>query len=509
MRLYHTPKNAYMYQMISDNSQEIIICFDRKGRIVYYNLMAASELGYGQEIYQLAIYDVFKNAFSYTDHTFSVLTERNKTEETVAYRKNMTCFSVELKISVFENGKTYIGICMARNISEVKMIYQRNEQLIAELEKVKDSKKNIATNVTHELRTPVNGILGLSNNLLDTELDSNQREIVQLIRRCCNNMEAIINDLLDYAKLNNEKMVLEHREFNFRTFINNIIDFNRPRISEKGLKLLAYLSDEIPDIVVGDELRLTQIVNNLLSNSMKFTIIGQIALEVVKLSQTGQTVELFFMIIDTGIGISKDDKDKLFQSFSQVDSSITRRFGGTGLGLAISKKLVEAMGGTIGVDSEPGKGSRFSFSVRLGLPVQNEERENPKNQFAGQATSEPLYRETVHDEGYTSEISDIGYIDKLLKEAGNASKGIGPDISTNNNSVIKQLKSVIEKLSICIEMENWDMAEDLAYKIKKTIPVQESEITKLVFRLLLTVRKENHDLSMEIIHELESFINER
>lgn len=470
-------KHADMYRRVSEHSQEITIFFNRSGKITSCNSKALQELGYGTEIYQLSIHEIFRNSFQYEAGKLIVMNPNdNKSTETIAYRQNQTCFTVELTISIKERWKQNYGLCIAKNVTNSKEADRRIDQLQNEIASLNKNRNRITANITHELRTPVNGIMGLSNNLLETDLKPEQTEIVQLIKHCCNNMNILINDLLDYAKLTSEKMILEQREFSFRECINTILEFNRPRINDKGLQLLVYISDDIPNKVIGDELRLTQILNNLLSNAVKFTMIGQVALEIVKTSETSKYIELFFVVIDTGIGISHEEKDKLFQSFTQVDGSITRRFGGTGLGLAISKRLVEAMGGTIGVESEKDKGSTFSFSLRLGLP--EEEIDKP--------------REIHHQD------------DNIKVQTAEAQKELW-----SQEEVLKKLSPILERLALCIDMESWDKAEELAYYMKKQVPSEQGEITKIIFRLLLAVRKEQHDISVTIINELKTFIAER
>ena len=184
-------------------------------------------------------------------------------------------------------------------------------------------------------------------------------------------MIEIINNLLDFSKLEAGKFTLEEREFSFREAMDKIIAMNINQINEKGLSLLLNISPEIPERIIGDELRITQILTNLINNAVKFTSMGQIVVDVVKTMELNDTVELFFMVMDTGIGIAPEDMDKLFKSFSQVDAYITRRFRGSGLGLTIVKELVELMDGEVHVESEKGKGSTFSFSIRV-KKVENE-----------------------------------------------------------------------------------------------------------------------------------------
>ncbi len=491
-------------KLIVDNTRGIMLFFNREGCITDCNAVAMKELGYQEEIKKLKIQDIFKNTVKFDNNSLKFVDCLEKPEESIAYRKNQTCFPVELKITIYQERKAFMGLCVARNITEYKELLYKIKRLEDDIEDLKRNRDEITANITHELRTPVNGIMGLSNNLLDTELTPNQVENIHLIKRCCNNMDSMINDFLDYAKLSRDKMILEQREFSFHDFINSVVNVNMPRINEKGLKLLLYIAEDIPDRMIGDELRLTQILNNLISNAIKFTTIGHITLEVAKLSQTLQSIDLFFILIDTGIGISTEDKDKLFQNFSQVDGSITRRFGGTGLGLAICKKLVEAMGGNIGVDSERGKGSTFSFSVRLSLPVQKQE-DSHGNDSKMVANGIDYYKGFVdnnYDGKVMQEINYISYIDRLLKEAGESAK----EETLSKVAIYKNINSALEKLSICIEMESWDKAEELAYYIKKQLTPEFGEITKTVFRLLLAVRKENYDVSINLINELKTSI---
>lgn len=495
------------HKLMIENTQQLILFFEDDGTINESNLFAMKELGYGEEIYQVPIYEIFKEALRYENNHLEIIDKfKQKPEETVVYRKNQTCIPVALKIAVADDNKKYIGICAASII----MVYKETIRKIKNLEKEKKEinlieHEAIAT-ITHELRTPTNGILGLSNNLLDTELSVNQREIINLIKSCCNNMNTTINDLLDYEKIQNDKLILELREFSFRNFIQNIVDFNKIRIYDKGLKLLFNISNDIPNHLIGDEYRLTQILNNLFSNAVKFTEVGEIALEIIMTAQTEQYVELFFMLMDTGIGIGIKDKDKLFQGFSQVDGSITRRFGGTGLGLSICKKLVEAMQGNITVDSEKNKGSTFSFSIRLGVPKSSLE--------FGSALEKDIQinsLEETMESGNENEailISGLNYFNMILKTA-NITYEEDVDRINAGKYIMRKLPVLLERLVICIEMESWEQAEKIAECMKKLVPKGHGDIARHVFRLLLMIRKENRDASLLSINNIRNILNER
>lgn len=486
------------YRLLLENTQEIIIFFDRNGRIKNCSSVTEDELGYKDDLYEVPINQIFRNVFIIQDTRIQIEDKfQNGLQETIAYRKNQTCFPVKLKITVLSKHNKFLGICTATNVSEKRDAAQEINSLKNDLNNIHNISSELVARIAHELRTPVNGIMGFSNNLLDMELKPSQREAVNIIKRCCNNMNAIINDLLDFAKLSNNKLVIEQREFSFRTLIRNIVDINIVHINEKGLKLLLDISNDIPDRLIGDEHRLAQILNNLFSNAIKFTSSGQISLEIVKEYQTEQFVELFFMVIDTGIGISREEKDKLFKSFSQVDSSITRRFGGTGLGLSICKKLVEAMHGTIEVESEKNKGSTFSFSVRLELPHNGDI--TPENSAVSENICKMAEEDVVSDSGMDKNIiSDMDYINRILKEITPAEIENGLD---NMKKAMIAMNELIEKLTICIEMENWEKSEELACSMKNLIPKDHINNSKSILRLLMAIRKENHDLSLTILNE--------
>lgn len=466
--------------LLMDMALEMVLIFDKSGQILYTNDAADKKLEYEEGLKGKQISDVFPNTFKASEQGFDTEYEFSDVPQNlVAYRKNMTCFPVEARIRHYISGKE-VYICMANDILEKEFLGREVEQVRQEAQQAMKVKSEFVANVTHELRTPVNGILGNVREMFDFVTEEKTLKSLRLIERCCGDMNKIINNILDFSKLEAGKFTLEPRRFHFRNMLDYIRSQHTNKITEKGLGFFMTVSPQVPEYLIGDELRVGQILNNLLSNALKFTSVGKITVEVVRTAKVNDKIELFFIVKDTGIGIDQADKEKLFQSFSQADASISRKYGGTGLGLNICKQLVELMGGRIEVEGEKGRGSTFSFSIWLGvsgedeLPAQGEEHAAPD-----------AFAQSADDEDAFDHIKEFG---------------------TPEN--IDNLKRILSKLILCVEMENWEKAEMFMETIRQLTEGAPREISRGILRLKMAVQKANYDKAAAQYQELEAALEE-
>ena len=465
------------FYFILNHSQECIIRYDSSGCIEYCNDRLFELTGYSAgELTGVYIGELIQNVFAIVGNHIELADEYKDMEviETVLYRKNKTCFPVQIKVVSCVFDGVEVMICTAVDMTRYKESIRKVEETTIQMQESMKARDAFVANVTHELRTPVNGIKGHAEILMEQEQDFQKTNYLKMILDCCTTMEGIINNILDFSKLEAGKFQIDEKPFSFYDFISRMEKMFNMLTMRKGLRFTLNVAQEVPDKVIGDELRLTQILNNLVSNAVKFTEQGYVGIEIALNTRINDEVELFFMVVDTGIGLSPEDKDKLFKSFSQADASITRKYGGTGLGLAITRELVTMMHGKVWADGEKGKGSTFSFTIRL-----------KTEQTQDSAEQEPSIRKWK----YSNNLNKIAGEQDLMNE-------LGSDIN------IRELKKYFEKLNISMDMENWQKAESFATSLKQLVSKGSKDLQRLTFRMEMAIRKSDCDKAREYVQKV-------
>jgi len=273
-----------------------------------------------------------------------------------------TLFSFFLSIVIF-----WLLSGRQKAIRQKKLIQEAKEKA----EEATRLKSSFLANMSHEIRTPMNGIIGMAEILKQSDLTRDQREYLTIIDTSANNLMNIINDILDFSKIESDKIILENIPFNLANIVNQVVDTVFLKAEDNNIDLITYIDPEIPDVIIGDPQRLRQVIINFVNNAIKFTKDGEVMILCELTEKTNTNIKTTISIKDSGIGISKENQSKIFESFSQADETVTRRFGGTGLGLTISKRLIELMDGEIVLESEPGKGSTFVCHVGFELSAES------------------------------------------------------------------------------------------------------------------------------------------
>lgn len=363
--------------LILENSTDGILTIDDEQKLVRFNPACEAMWGYSAEevlgkeitilIPEYARESHLDNVHKFRDAEMHDLHVDNRGLQLFGLTKDGVVFPTEVGISKnIVDGVTYYS-AFVQDITERKKAETEILEAMEIAESSTKAKGDFLANMSHEIRTPMNAVIGLSNLCLRTELNPKQQDYLSKIHSSAESLLGIINDILDFSKIEAGQLDFEEIEFELDELLETLATVTHIKVQEKGLELLFNRDPSIPSVLKGDPLRLNQILINLTNNSVKFTDEGEIVIKIELVEKFDECVVLQFSIRDTGIGMNTEQQSRLFQSFSQADSSITRKYGGTGLGLSISKQLVEMMKGEIGVESEPGVGSTFTFTATLGI----------------------------------------------------------------------------------------------------------------------------------------------
>ncbi len=380
-------KRLQFTQYAVDNAADAVLwARPTDGGLEYVNEAACRNLGFSrQELLGMKITD-FAVDFD-SERLATVVAALHKqpsvTAESRQRAKDGHIFDTEVTIFLAE----YLGRQML--VANVKDITQR-KWAEAEIRKAKDAaeaatqaKSDFLANMSHEIRTPMNAIIGMTHLALKTELSRKQADYLTKVKSAAHSLLGIINDILDFSKIEAGKLDMEKADFRLENVLDNLCTIVSQKAQDKNLEFLISAHHDVPQNLVGDPLRLGQILINLVNNSVKFTERGEVVVNVVVVDQETDRVKLKFSVRDSGIGMTPEQSARLFQAFSQADTSTSRKYGGTGLGLSISKRLIEMMGGTVWVESEYGKGSTFYFTASFGIGSAESERKRFIPDLAG------------------------------------------------------------------------------------------------------------------------------
>ena len=366
-------KQLLFNRLVVENCGPMIWLDTRQEIVVYANAAALQHLGYTlQECVGLHLHD-FEPGHDADTHAFMLAqmraTGERRQAETCHRRRDGTLVPVEVLSFLAESSDGERLVSTIKDISAQKIAQAELLQAKELAEQATKAKSDFLANMSHEIRTPMNAIIGLSHLAMKTALDTRQRDYVQKIQQSGSHLLGIINDVLDLSKIEAGKLTIEQAPFDLEEMLDKLAGLVSGKVAERGLELVFDVAADVPTQLIGDALRLGQILINFTNNAVKFTEQGEIEITVRVREATEVRALLHFAVRDTGVGLTGEQMSRLFQSFSQADSSTSRRFGGTGLGLAISKHLAELMGGTVGVDSEFGIGSTFWCTARVGIAV--------------------------------------------------------------------------------------------------------------------------------------------
>ena len=370
-------------RLILGSVNEGILRLNADGKTTFVNKATIEMLGYSeQELFDTNMHTLvhhsYPNGSAYPINKCHICSTSVdgvgcKIDDEVFWRKDGSYFPVEYETTpVFKDEKLIGTVIVFRDITKRREVEDEINKAKKTAEDATKAKSDFLANMSHEIRTPMNAIIGMSHLALQTDLNAKQRNYIEKVDNAARNLLGIINDILDFSKIEAGKMEFENVNFYLEDVMEHLADLSVIKAQDKGLELLFDMGMDVPTGLVGDSLRLGQVIINLVNNAIKFTEKGEIIICIHKIADESDAVQLLFEIKDTGIGLTQEQQNNLFSPFSQADASTTRKYGGTGLGLTVSKKLVEIMQGKIGVKSKVGKGSNFHFTAKFG--VQNEQR---------------------------------------------------------------------------------------------------------------------------------------
>lgn len=463
----------FRLQSILDNTPLIVFIKDLEGKYLLANKSYRDAFQLTKEqIIGKTDFDLVseENARRYREIDEYVIREQKNTEveETIQLGGEMTNLLI-VKFPLFDKDNNIYGIGgIASDITERYLYGMHLIESKSKAEMAEQLQEEFLANMSHEIRTPMNGIIGMTNILLNTSMTDEQKDFLKVIKKSSDNLLVLINDILDLSKIKAGKLRIEKIDFRLRETLEHSINTFRCLIKEKGLTLRISVDLDVPDSLTGDPHRLNQILNNLISNAIKFTVKGEINLEIKAIQQENKEVDLLFCVADTGIGIAKEKLQTIFETFSQAETETSRKFGGSGLGLSITKKLIELQKGSIDVSSTPGEGTTFTFHIKYAIA---------NNTVAKQYGN--VKQDTLKQDGLSGKriliVEDNEANQKVIYHMLH-NAGIEPDLADNGKVAIQLLEDGFEYDLIIMdlqmpEMDGFETTVYIRQKLNLNIPI--------------------------------------
>jgi len=463
----------FRLQSILDNTPLIVFIKDLEGKYLLANKSYRDAFQLTKEqIIGKTDFDLVseENARRYREIDEYVIREQKNTEveETIQLGGEMTNLLI-VKFPLFDKDNNIYGIGgIASDITERYLYGMHLIESKSKAEMAEQLQEEFLANMSHEIRTPMNGIIGMTNILLNTSMTDEQKDFLKVIKKSSDNLLVLINDILDLSKIKAGKLRIEKIDFRLRETLEHSINTFRCLIKEKGLTLRISVDLDVPDSLTGDPHRLNQILNNLISNAIKFTVKGEINLEIKAIQQENKEVDLLFCVADTGIGIAKEKLQTIFETFSQAETETSRKFGGSGLGLSITKKLIELQKGSIHVSSTPGEGTTFTFHIKYAIA---------NNTVAKQYGN--VKQDTLKQDGLSGKriliVEDNEANQKVIYHMLH-NAGIEPDLADNGKVAIQLLEDGFEYDLIIMdlqmpEMDGFETTVYIRQKLNLNIPI--------------------------------------
>ncbi|WP_432665501.1 histidine kinase N-terminal 7TM domain-containing protein [Wukongibacter baidiensis] len=417
--------------LVFESIEDIAIVLDTRMRVVDINLAARNT--FEQEDNQIIgklIYEILPE-WSYISNGEGEINGNDK-KLVLTRSQQERHFEVRNTIVCDQENRKVGYLILLHDITELERIMSEIEASRIKAEEANRLKSIFLANMSHEIRTPMNGVLGMIDIMESSKLEEEQRENLGIIKDSAESLLLIINDILDYSKIESGKMNLEKIEFDVKKLIEHSVKMFTAKASEKKIELVCDIEKEVPEVLIGDSLRIRQIMNNLISNAIKFTLKGTIVVKIKTVRYFNDEVLLRFIVEDSGIGIPSEKRDTLFNSFEQVDSSTTRKYGGTGLGLAIVKKLVELMKGSIEVESAINNGS--TFTVEIPFKVQ-------KKAEVIKEIEETLEPNIIDRRKTTILLAEDNQVNQLIMKKMLQKNGLNVEIAQNGKVVLEKLEN--------------------------------------------------------------------